>query len=79
MEGRRERNLIQTLLNFAGVTSDSTLDHMRPVIERGIRVWLQAMQNLDRDGKLAQWDWNTRLSCGNRHLKKWPGGQVLYE
>ena len=69
----------QFYFHFPGVTYESTLDHMRPVIERGIKVWLQALRDLDRDGKLAQWNWNTRLSCSDRQLKKWSGGQMMFE
>ncbi|KAK7112851.1 hypothetical protein V1264_012235 [Littorina saxatilis] len=66
-------------LGVFGVTYESSLEHMRPVVERGIKVWLKAVQNLERDGKAGQWNWDTKLSCGDRQLKKWPGGDMMFD
>ncbi|KAL8583930.1 hypothetical protein ACOMHN_040663 [Nucella lapillus] len=66
-------------LGLFGVRYNSGLEHMTAVIRRGIRVWLEAIQNLQKDQRLAQWNWQTKLSCEDGRLKKWIGGDLLYE
>jgi hypothetical protein len=52
---------------------------MRGVIERGIKVFIQALKNMEDDGVLPQWQWDTDLSCEDRSIKRWKGGELLYE
>ncbi|KAL8565900.1 hypothetical protein ACOMHN_036826 [Nucella lapillus] len=73
-------------LGTFAVTYDSQVSDMRAVIQRAIRVWLQAMVDMDRAGQLtAHWPWDTQLACTQhpyRHkhrLQKWRGGELLFQ
>ncbi|XP_076458545.1 uncharacterized protein LOC143292240 [Babylonia areolata] len=66
-------------MGLFGVTYDKGVEHMAPVIQRGTRVWLQALQDMQRDGRAAGWNWQTRLSCHDGQLRKWTGGDLLFE
>ncbi|XP_076442925.1 uncharacterized protein LOC143281574 [Babylonia areolata] len=67
-------------LGTFAVTYESQVSDMREVVTRGIKVWLQALVDMDRDGQFQKdWQWDTKLACQQAHLNKWPGGQLLFE
>ncbi|KAK7489093.1 hypothetical protein BaRGS_00019607, partial [Batillaria attramentaria] len=52
---------------------------MQPVIQRAIKVWMTALSDMERAQQSATWQWDTQLSCSELHLKKWAGGELLFD
>ena len=62
------------------MTYHSAKADMEAVIERGVKVWMRALQDMEAAGDAERWHWRTQLACrGSQPIKRWPGGQLLYE